>query len=608
VGCFNEALTAEGLEPCFTALTRQERGLSARLDQAQHDPAKVAEDARRAGQMIPKIANIASRLEKAIIVAAQLQQLNVQNRIGICAARVTRKTREKLAWTFPKRVLLEQHGFDRRIERARSRILAQAEAAVRCSSEMQRQLDASRVMHRLQTAAANTRARAVEALRVAATASHNLMAEKGATTVEQAVQRVVRETETALVAASSLREKIVGPHPHSMRQQTRRAIAETTSKAHEALLLRQHLGHRVAAIGFGSRIQSLRAKLSRQVATDLLQLTKQRAQLATLNADRRLIAAESRFERVRTAAFDQMAAAGERLDQLKTRSDDLERALSAETIQRAAERARRMLLIRLQMLGTMFDSVRDADERRQQVARMVQTALNVQRDREAKPGPVAPSRMGTLIAMGAAAMSKFASAVSGRPANDEHKAPASAPSTIGELVSQLADGGHSERQRLQREITDRLGAIFARNPTLTVVPIADWPALCRDEADRDQINAVLAVISADVDVHMRFHRSLNEARMYDAGRLRGPQGAPKNADGARQPAGHRPPAMDEGHQAAQERQRAKQHELDKPTNEIGKAASGDKNAAVDRDTRDLDRGMEPNAIPRRHRAAGSERD
>jgi hypothetical protein len=602
VNCFNEALTAEGLEPCFTALTRQERGLSSRLDQAQHDPAKVAEDARRASQMIPKIAHTVSRLEKAIIVAAQLQQLNVQNRIGICAARVTRKTREKLAWTFPKRVLLDQHGFDRRIERAGLRILAEAEAALRRSSEIQRQLDASRVMHRLKTAAANTRARAVEALQVAAAASRNLVAEKGATTVEQTVQRVVRETETALVAASSLREKIVGPHPHSMRQQTRRAIAETTSKAHKALLLRQQLGHRVAAIGFGSRIQILRAKLFGQVTKDRLQLTQQRAQLATLSVDRRLSVARAMFERARNAAFDEMTSAYQHFERVQAWSQALDEAGAAGKIQRAAQNAQQMLLARVQMLKSHASDLQDHEERRRRAAHSAQSALQAKRDKEAAAAPDKPSRLQTVIARGAASIGNIMATVAARLPKAPPTASVPAAPTLSVLASRLSDNDHSRRKATQLEITEQLLDVFCRNPALAREQIADWhqPALFRDPADREQISAVMAIVSGDVDILIRFQRAVNEARIHDA-RILGalPQDA-SEVDRVRKATVSVPPVRELHRQSEREWQPARQPEQHAPRDGIHKSAPNTQNGGSEADMTSRDRGIDPREIARRH--------
>ena len=90
VDAFNEALAKEGLDPCFTASTRAERGLPSRQQAAAPaDEAERGKAAAAALELIPRIAASLRGLEIAIVQVRRLAMTGVADRLQASAARMT---------------------------------------------------------------------------------------------------------------------------------------------------------------------------------------------------------------------------------------------------------------------------------------------------------------------------------------------------------------------------------------------------------------------------------------------------------------------------------------------------------------------------------------
>lgn len=97
VNCFNSALVAEGLDPCFTALTRAERGLSSRTTSAAANWAERQAIAAKATALLPRVNASIAELPRAIVHSRQLITLDAAKRLARTAASLKEDLQASLA-------------------------------------------------------------------------------------------------------------------------------------------------------------------------------------------------------------------------------------------------------------------------------------------------------------------------------------------------------------------------------------------------------------------------------------------------------------------------------------------------------------------------------
>jgi hypothetical protein len=124
VECFNSTMATEGLAPCFTALTRAERGLSSRTASVTADTAEHRAVAAKAAALLPHVNASIAGLQQGILHATQLTVLDADRRLATAAGRLGEAFQASIAAVRRKSELIRQVNFVHRMHSAARAALA----------------------------------------------------------------------------------------------------------------------------------------------------------------------------------------------------------------------------------------------------------------------------------------------------------------------------------------------------------------------------------------------------------------------------------------------------------------------------------------------------